>query len=104
MSSLTVIVQNAQRTAAERRPSPQTLEAGPRLGIYLAFIPWIVFSLAAQHSTLKLAAVGALLTSVLIAARSIRAGAPKLIELGAVAAFVGFSIVAFTADPATGAF
>jgi hypothetical protein len=83
--------------------STQTREAGPRLGIYLAFIPWIVFGFAAQHSTLKLAAVGALLTSVLIAARSIRAGAAKLIELGAVAAFVGFTIVAFTADPATGA-
>ncbi len=84
--------------------SPQTNEAGPGLGIYLAFIPWIVFSFAAQHSTPKLAAVGALLISVLIAARSIRAGAAKLIELGAVVAFVGFTVAAFTADPATGAF
>jgi hypothetical protein len=65
---------------------------------------WIVFSFAAQHSTLKLAAVGALLTSVLTAARSIRAGAAELIELGAVVAFVGFTVVAFRADPATGAF
>lgn len=84
--------------------SPQTNEAGPGLGIYLAFIPWIVFSFAAQHSTLKLAAAGALLTSVLIAARSIRAGAAKLIELGAVVAFVAFTVAAFAADPATGAF
>jgi hypothetical protein len=85
-------------------PSARAAAAGPGSGIYLAFIPWVVFTLVGQHSTLKLAAVGALLTSVLIAARSIRAGAPKLIELAAVAAFVGFSIVAFTADPATGAF
>ena len=86
------------------KPTPQTNHAGPGSGIYLAFIPWIVFTLVAQHSTLKLAAIGALLTSVLIAARSARAGAPKLIELGAIAAFVGFTVVAFTADPATGAF
>jgi hypothetical protein len=85
-------------------PTPQTNDAGPGSGIYLAFIPWIVFTLVAQHSTLKLAAIGALLTSVLIAARSARAGAPKLIELGAIVAFVGFTVVAFTADPATGAF
>ena len=84
--------------------SPQTNEARPRLGIYLAFLPWIVFSVAAEHSTLKLAAVGALLASVLIAVRSIRAGAAKLIELGAVVAFAGFTIVAFWADATTGVF
>lgn len=84
--------------------SSQTTKAGPGLGIYLAFIPWIVFGFAAEHSTLKLAAIGALLTSVLVAARSIRAGAAKLIELGAVVTFVGFTVVAFKADPATGAF
>lgn len=122
MSTLTDTVQNAQRKAAEISPevgevpafdrlavidalrADQANEARPGLGIYLAFIPWIVFSVAAQHSTLKLAAVSALLTSVLIAARSIRAGAAKLIELGTVLAFVGFTVVAFRADPATGAF
>lgn len=84
--------------------SLQTHKTGPGLGIYLAFIPWIVFSLAAQHLTLKVAAAGALVTSVLIAAYSIRAGAAKLIELSAVVAFVGFTFIAFTADPATSAF
>ncbi|MBV9002920.1 MAG: hypothetical protein JO304_27945 [Solirubrobacterales bacterium] len=84
--------------------SPQADQAGSGFGIYLAFIPWIVFSVAAEHSTLKLAAVGALLTSVLIAVRSIRTGGAKLIELGAVAAFVGFTVVAFRADPATSEF
>jgi hypothetical protein len=82
----------------------QTNQAGPGLGIYLAFIPWIVFSVAGEHSTLKLAAIGALLASMLIAARSARAGGPKLLELGAVLAFVGFTAVAFMADPATATF
>ena len=63
-----------------------------------------MFTLVAQHSTLKLAAVGALLASVLIAARSVRAGGAKVLELGAVLAFVGFTVVAFKADPATAAF
>jgi hypothetical protein len=85
------------------KPTPQTNNAGPGSGIYLAFIPWIVFTLVAQHSTLKLAS-GALLASVMIAARSARAGGPKLLELGAVLAFVGFTAVAFIADPATAAF
>jgi hypothetical protein len=85
-------------------PSAQAQDTGPGSGIYLAFIPWIVFTLVAQHSTLKLAAIGALLVSVLIAARSIRAGGAKVLELGAVLAFVGFTVVAFMADPATAAF
>jgi hypothetical protein len=85
-------------------PSTQAAAAGPGSGIYLAFIPWIVFTLVAQHSTLKLAAVGALLASVMIAARSVRAGGAKVLELGAVVAFVGFTVIAFQADPATAAF
>ncbi len=84
--------------------SSQRDETRRGFGIYLAFIPWIVFGFATEHSTLKLAASGALAISMLIAARSIRAGAPKLIELGAVLAFASFTVVAFTADAATGAF
>ena len=84
--------------------TPSANDADPGSGIYLAFIPWMVFSFFEQHSTLKLAAVGALLISVFIAARSIRTSAPKLIELGAALAFAGFTIIAFKADPATSQF
>jgi hypothetical protein len=85
--------------------SPQTDDdAGSGSAIYLAFLPWIAFTLLAQHSTLKLAAAGALLASAVIAARSVRAGGAKVLELAAVLAFVGFTIVAFTADPATASF
>ncbi|MBV9000652.1 MAG: hypothetical protein JO304_16445 [Solirubrobacterales bacterium] len=86
------------------KPSKQADAAGPGPGIYLAFIPWIVFSVLTEHSTLKLAATGALLTSALIAARSVRAGSWKVLELGAVLAFVAFTGVAFNADPATAHF
>jgi hypothetical protein len=84
--------------------STQEATTGPGAGIYLAFIPWVVFTLVAQHSTLKLAVVGALLASVVIATRSARSGGAKVLELGAVLAFVGFTVVAFGADPATAAF
>ncbi len=74
---------------------------GPGTGIYLAFVPWILFSLITQHDTLKAAAVAALIAAVLIAAPAVLAGRPRMLELGAVVAFVGFTIVAFVVDPAT---
>ncbi len=76
-------------------------ERGPRTGIYLAFVPWILFSLITQHDTLKAAAVFALIAAVLIAAPAVLAGRPRMLELGAVVAFVAFTIVAFVVDPAT---
>lgn len=74
---------------------------GPAGGIWLAFVPWVLFSLITQHDTLKAAAVIALIASVVIAAPSVVARRPKLLELGAVVAFVGFTVVAFIADPST---
>ena len=82
----------------------QAQAAGRGAGIYLAFIPWVVFSVVAEHSTLKLAAAGALLASAVIAARSARSGGAKVLELGAVLAFAVLTVVAFTADPATAEF
>ncbi len=74
-------------------------EAG--FGIYLAFIPWVLFAFIAQHSTLKLAAIAALAVSGAIALPSLLKGRPKLLELGAILAFAGFTLVAFNADPTT---
>jgi hypothetical protein len=76
-------------------------ERGPGTGIYLAFVPWILFSLITQHDTLKAAAVAALIAAVLIAAPAVLAGRPRMLEVGAVVAFVGFTIVAFVVDPST---
>jgi hypothetical protein len=76
---------------------------GPGSGIYLAFIPWVLFTLITQHDSLKAAAIIALASSVAIAIRSVSATGPKVLEIGAVLAFVGFTVVAFTADASTGA-
>ncbi|HEY5189219.1 MAG TPA: hypothetical protein VII87_09315 [Solirubrobacteraceae bacterium] len=62
-----------------------------------------MFTLITQHDTLKAAAVVALLAAVAIALPALLAGRPKLLELGAVAAFAGFTVVAFTADASTAA-
>jgi hypothetical protein len=72
-------------------------------GIYVAFLPWVLFTLITQHDTLRAAAVAALAAAVAIAIPSLAAGRPKVLELGAVLAFAGFTVVAFTADPATSA-
>jgi hypothetical protein len=73
-------------------------------GIYVALVPWVLFTLITQHDTLKAAAIAALGASVIIALPSLIAGRPKLLELGAILAFAGFAVVAFSADAATGAF
>jgi hypothetical protein len=72
-------------------------------GIYMAFVPWVLFTLITQHDSLKAAAIAALGAAVAIALPSLTAGRPKMLELGAIAAFAGFTVVAFSADPATGA-
>jgi hypothetical protein len=76
-------------------------DRGPGKKIYLAFIPWVLFALVAHHSTLKAAAVAAVAASVAIAAPSLLDGRPKLLEIGAIITFAGFTIVAFSADPST---
>jgi MFS family permease len=75
-------------------------EHGPGGAIYLAFVPWILFSLITQHDTLKAAAIAALLASVLVAAPAVIAGRLRVLEIGAIVAFVGFTVLAFIADPA----
>jgi hypothetical protein len=69
--------------------------------IYIAFVPWILFSVITRRYEVEAAAVVALVAAVLISLPSLRAGRPKLLELGAIAAFIGFTIVALSADDAT---
>jgi len=81
----------------------QTKEKRSGNGVFIALIPWVLFTVVAQHGTLKLASVISLLCAVAISTPSIKAGRPKLLELGAVVAFTGFVVVAFAADPSVGA-
>jgi hypothetical protein len=67
--------------------------------IYLAFVPWVLFSVISRHDTLTAASVVALAAAIGIAIPGVRAGRPKILEIGAVVAFVGFTVAAFAVDP-----
>jgi uncharacterized membrane protein len=69
--------------------------------IYIAFVPWLLFSVITRRFEVEDAAVIALVASIAISVPSLRGGRPKLLETGAILAFVGFTIVAFAGDDAT---
>jgi hypothetical protein len=73
-------------------------------GVFIALAPWVLFTIVAEHGTLKLASVAALVIAAGISLPGILKGRPKLLELGAVVAFVGFTAVAFAADASLGEF
>jgi hypothetical protein len=81
---------------------PQRSESGAGgKGIFIALIPWIVFTVLASYATLKIGSLVALAAAIVIAVPGIRAGRPKLLEVAAVVTFVGFVVVAFLADAST---
>jgi hypothetical protein len=69
--------------------------------IYVAFVPWILFSVITTHDEVRAAAVVALVAAIVISLPGLRAGRPKALEIGAIVAFIAFTIVALLADPAT---
>jgi hypothetical protein len=79
-------------------------EATHSSGVFVALVPWILFTVIAAHGTLKIASIAALVISVVISRPGIQAGRPKALEIGAVIAFTGFTLVAFTADASTAEF
>jgi hypothetical protein len=85
-------------------PSNQNANAEPTgggKGIFVALVPWLVFTVLAAHASLKLGSLAALVAAIVIAVPGVRAGRPKLIEVGAVATFIGFLVVAFLVDAST---
>jgi hypothetical protein len=75
--------------------------SGGANGIFIALIPWVVFTLLVAHASLAIGSLAALAAAVVIALPGIRSGRPKLLEVGAVVTFIGFVAVAFLADGAT---
>ncbi len=73
-------------------------------GVYVAFVPWVLFTFIGQRSTLLIGALVAFAAAVIIAFPSTRAHHPKALEIGAVVAFAGFSVVAIVADHSTTVF
>jgi hypothetical protein len=77
--------------------------AGTGGSIYLALVPWAAFSILSEHLSVKAAAVVALAAAVALALPSIARRRPKVLELGAIVAFVGIVIAAFTVDASSAA-
>ena len=57
--------------------SNQTQSAEPSTGgegIFIALIPWIIFTVLASHATLMIGSIAALVAAVAITARGVRVG------------------------------
>ncbi len=71
--------------------------AGP--SIYIAFVPWILFTVVARRDSLLAATIVALVAAVAIAIPGFLAGRPKTLEVGTIIAFAGFTVVALATNP-----
>jgi hypothetical protein len=70
-------------------------------GMLIGLVSWVLFTIIAQHGTLKIASIAALVIAVGVCVYSSRGdGRPKLIEGAAVVTFAVFTVIAFVADPA----
>ena len=67
-------------------------------GIYVALVPWVLFSVICRISV-DAASLLALVAATGIAAPSVRAGRPKILELAAVISFAAFAAVVLVIDP-----
>jgi hypothetical protein len=80
-------------------PTPTKSAAPSGIRIVISLVPWVMFTILADHGTLKIAAVAAPVIAVGVCVYSMRdGGRPKMIELAAVATFIVFTVIAFTAD------
>jgi hypothetical protein len=69
-------------------------------GIFVGLVPWFLFTIIAEHGTLKIASIASVVIAVGVCIYSMRGGKrPKMIEVAAVATFVVFTVIAFIADP-----
>jgi hypothetical protein len=81
-------------------PTPAKPAAVSGAGIIIGLVPWFLFTIIAEHGTLKIAAIAAAVIAAGVCLYSARdGGRPKMIELAAVATFIVFTVLAFTADP-----
>jgi hypothetical protein len=86
----------SEQPAASAAPHQKSSSSEMIIGL----IPWILFTLLAEHGTLKLASIAALVLGVGVCVYSSQGHRrPKMIELAAVATFIVFTVIAFVADP-----
>jgi hypothetical protein len=85
---------------SQSSPTPATVHKSSSGGMFLGLISWVLFTIIAEHGTLKAASIAALVIAIGVAAYSMRGGdKPKMIETAAVATFIVFTVIALIADP-----
>jgi hypothetical protein len=88
------------QSSAAPAPAAHPKSAGGGGSMFVGLASWILFTVIAEHGTLKVAAIAALVIAIGVCVYSMQGGKrPKLIELAAVATFIVFTVIAFTADP-----
>jgi hypothetical protein len=83
-------------------PAQSPAREGPPAGagIFVGLVPWFLFTIIAEHGTLKIASIASVVIAVGVCIYSMRGGKrPKMIEVAAVATFIVFTVIAFIADP-----
>ncbi|HTU97372.1 MAG TPA: hypothetical protein VMF14_16110 [Solirubrobacteraceae bacterium] len=89
--------------SAATSTSPASAESHAGGGsIFIALVPWVVFTILAQHVSLELGSLVALVAAAVIALPGLRAGRPKLLEVGAVVTFAAFAVVSLIVAHHTG--
>jgi succinate dehydrogenase hydrophobic anchor subunit len=87
-------------TMSQSTPTSTAGKSPSGAGIFVGLIPWFLFTIIAEHGTLKLASIASVVIAVGVCLYSMRGGErPKMIELAAVATFIVFTVIAFVADP-----
>ena len=79
--------------------APAAKEHTPGGNIYLSFGSWVLFTVLAEHGTLKAAAIASLVIAIGVTLYSTRGGGSlKMLDLAAIATFIAFTILAFVGD------
>jgi hypothetical protein len=87
-------------TMSQSSPETAAHKSAGGAGMLIGLVPWVLFTIIAEHGTLKIAAIAALVIAVGVCGYSSRGGGrPKLIEGAAVVTFSVFTVMAFVADP-----
>ena len=86
--------------SASPAPAAHPKSGGGGGSMFIGLASWILFTIIAEHGTLKIAAIASVVIAVGVCIYSTRGGErPKMIEIAAVATFIVFTVIAFIADP-----
>jgi hypothetical protein len=89
-----------ETTMSQSSPAATAHKSTGGSGMLIGLVSWVLFTIIAEHGTLKIASIAALVIAIGVCAYSVRSGGrPKLIEGAAVVTFAVFTVIALVADP-----